>query len=97
MTKSAFDKIKAGLDYSIAFAQGDESRAVVHVPETIDVRAIRKATRLTQPAFAKRFGFNVASVRDWEQGRVQPTGPVRAYLLVIHKEPEVVMRVLSAA
>jgi hypothetical protein len=40
----------------------------VHVPEVVDVRAIRQATGLSQARFAERFGFDLASIRNWEQG-----------------------------
>lgn len=43
------------------------------------------------------YGFNASSVKDWEQGRATPTGPVRAYLKVIEKEPEAVKRALAVA
>lgn len=52
---------------------------------------------LSRSDLAQRFGFNVASVRDWEQGRATPTGPIRAYLKAIEKEPKAVQRALTAA
>lgn len=45
MTKRAFDKIAAGLNDAIAYANGDTSRARVHEP--VDVRAIRQANGMT--------------------------------------------------
>lgn len=71
--------------------------ARVYVPSSIDVRAIRKRYGLSQAAFADRFGFSRAAVRDWEQNRRTPEGPTRAYLIVIDREPEAVQRALSAA
>jgi putative transcriptional regulator len=97
MTKSAFGAIKAGLEDAIAFSKGETSRGVAHVPANIDVRTIRKGLRLTQSQFAQRYGFTVARVRDWEQGRSWPDGAVRAYLLVIEREHEAVDRPLRAA
>ncbi len=99
MTKSAFNKIKAGLEDAFAFAEGtaDLSKFRVHIPAEIDVRAIRKRLGLTQEAFATRYRFSVGRVRDWEQGRSQPDGAVQAYLLVIAREPEAVDRALRAA
>lgn len=46
----------------------------MHVPETVDVKAIRRATGLSQVPFAERFGFDLASIRNWEQGRRRPEG-----------------------
>jgi putative transcriptional regulator len=66
-------------------------------PEAVDVRAIRARTGLSQPNFAKRFGFSVSAVREWEQGRRQPEAAARVLLLVIASKPEVVDEVLAAS
>ena len=78
MTKSAFDKIKAGLEDAIAFSKGDMEKGIAHVPAEIDVRAIRKALDMKQSEFAARYGFGLARLRDWEQGRSRPDGVARA-------------------
>jgi putative transcriptional regulator len=93
-----FEGIKRGLEEAIAYARGeaDLSKYRVHVPKDIDVRAIRKSTGLTQQAFAVRYGFNLARLRDLEQKRTRPDSVVRAYLLVIQKHPEAVEEALAA-
>jgi len=63
----------------------------------VDVRAIRARTGLSQPNFAKRFGFSTSAVREWEQGRRQPEAAARVLLLVVVRRPEVVDEVLAAA
>lgn len=63
----------------------------------IDVRAVRKKTGLSQAEFARRFGFSVGTLRNWEQGIRTPQGPARALLLVIDAEPEAVLRALHKA
>lgn len=68
----------------------------VRVPNAVDVKALRSRLNLTQAEFAARFNLNVARVRDWEQGRSEPDGAVRAYLKVIEREPKAVERALSA-
>jgi hypothetical protein len=60
------------------------------------VKAVRSKTGLTQDGFANTFGFSTGSVRDWEQGRVQPDQAARAYLYVIGKKPEIVRETLKA-
>ncbi|MGB5487581.1 MAG: hypothetical protein WBN06_09345 [Lysobacterales bacterium] len=37
-----FEEISAGLDDAIKHAKGQNSKVVVHKPEAIDVKAIRK-------------------------------------------------------
>jgi putative transcriptional regulator len=73
------------------------SETVYHVPPETDVRALREKLGLSQSDFAALFGFNVRSVQDWEQGRRKPEIPIRAYLAVIQRDPEAVIRALRAA
>ena len=61
-----------------------------------EVRSIRRHSGLSQAAFAERYGLNLRTLQDWEQGRAQPDGPARAYLLVILREPRAVERALAA-
>jgi len=98
MSKKAFDKIAAGLKDAIAIAKGeaDPTTYRVHVPAKVDVAKLRKRLKLSQSEFSERFGFNPASVKDWEQGRASPSGPVRAYLKVIERDPQAVTRALEA-
>ncbi len=69
----------------------------MHVPDRVDVKAIRAKTGMTQEAFAARFGFSPAAVRDWEQGRRRPEQAARTLLLVIAYNPSVVGEALAAA
>ena len=73
------------------------SETVYHIPPETDVRALREALGLSQADFAALFGFNVRSVQDWEQGRRRPEIPIRAYLAVIQRDPEAVIRALRVA
>ena len=96
---TAGKSILAGLHDALAYAQGDTTRGqdhTVQVPATVDVKAIRKHLGLTQAAFAQRYGFEVSSIRNWEQGRRQPEGAARTLLVVIDREPEEVFRALCA-
>lgn len=97
MSKAAFDKIAEGLTDALSFARGDVKAAKLHVPPEIDVRAIRAKAGMSQDAFASTFGFSVHQIRQWEQGRHRPIGPVRAYLLLIDSNPKKVAFMLRAA
>jgi putative transcriptional regulator len=94
MSKKAFDKIAEGLAEALAIARGDAKPAKLHVPPEIDVRAIRARTKLSQEDFATAFGFTINQIRDWEQGRARPLGGVRAYLLIIERDPRRVLVLL---
>ena len=96
MSKKVFNDVKAALEEAIAFSHGRDTGAVAHIPPDLDVQAIRKKTNCTQEQFAARFGFGVARLRDWEQGRTHPDAAMRAYLMVIDRKPEAVNEVLNA-
>ncbi len=93
------NSIRRGLEEALAYARGDadKSKYRVHVPRRIDVRAIRARLGMTQEEFAARFGFSVNTLRHWEQGKRQPEGPTRAYLIVIDHAPKTVQKALRAA
>jgi putative transcriptional regulator len=63
---------------------------------TVDVKAIRSATGLSQGLFAVRYRIPVGTLRDWEQGRKQPDTTARAYLHVIARNPDMVAKALEA-
>jgi putative transcriptional regulator len=91
--------IRRGLEEAVAYARGEaKGRAYrVHVPAMVDVRVIRTKLGMTQAEFAGRFGFSINTLRHWEQGKRQPEGPTRAYLLVIARAPKAVQKALQAA
>ena len=98
MSKIA-DSIRRGLQESVAYAKGeaDNSAYRVHVPEYIDVKAIRTHLGMTQEEFAFQFGFSINTLRHWEQGARRPEAATRAYLLVIQRAPNAVQKALQAA
>jgi putative transcriptional regulator len=68
----------------------------VSVPEAIDVAALRTRLGLSQAAFARAFGLDLAALQAWEQHRRRPDRTARILLAVIAREPEAVMRALAA-
>ena len=80
MTSKIADSIRRGLEEAVAFAEGtaDASRFSVHIPQEIDVKAIRGKLGMTQEEFAGRFGFSIKTLRHWEQKQRAPVGPARA-------------------
>jgi len=61
------------------------------------VKRLRGWTRLSQPEFARLLGVELGTLRNWEQGRREPTGPARALLRAICNDPEHVLRALRSA
>ncbi len=98
-SSSVADSIRRGLEEALAYANGaaDESLYKIRIPAKLDVKAIRSRLKMTQQQFAARFGFNITTLRHWEQGRRAPEGPTRAYLLVIDRDPDAVQKALRIA
>lgn len=97
MSKKAFDQIAEGLNEALSVARGKTKPAKWHVPADIDVRAIRAKLHVSQEDFAAWFGFTINQIREWEQGRARPVGGVRAYLLLIERDPRTIQNLLRAA
>jgi putative transcriptional regulator len=91
----AGESILRGAREALGYARGEEDGFVAHVPDEVDVKAVRKKLGLSQSRFAARFGFGLDAVRNWEQGRRHPDVSARAFLMVIDREPDAVQRALS--
>ena len=91
----AFEEISAGLEEAIKHASGQMNKVVVHKPETIDVRAIRMKTGMSQQRFCVTFGISLGTLRHWEQGLRSPRGPARVLLKVVDNDPKAVIRVVG--
>ncbi|HEY6343771.1 MAG TPA: helix-turn-helix domain-containing protein [Bryobacteraceae bacterium] len=95
--RTAGERMIQSARQALAFAKGQTSHGcVVHVPADIDVKAIREKISLSQGEFAKLFGLSKRTLEHWEHGRRIPSGPARAFLTVIAREPEAVRRALLA-
>jgi putative transcriptional regulator len=62
---------------------------------TPQVKVIRRALRLSQEEFAQAFRIPIGTLRDWEQGRVEPDQAARAYLTIIAMIPKAVREALE--
>lgn len=97
--RSVGQEVITSLKEAIAWAGGADvpvKVTTVRVP-TIDVRAVRHSLGLSQSEFAARFGFQAATLKNWEQGRTRPDGPARVLLAVIASHPEAVEDALRKA
>jgi len=95
MTKAAA-RIMQGLREAAAHARGKKVPGLrLHVPQTVDVTAIRRKTGLSQQAFSARIGVSMGTLRNWEQGRRTPDGPARVLLAMLARNPRLVEETLG--
>jgi putative transcriptional regulator len=90
-------KIDAMTDADIARQIASNPDAAPDLAPEIDVRAIRRATGMTQSEFAAAYHFSVRTVQEWERGAKRPSGPARTLLRAIKADPEGLKRALAAA
>lgn len=98
MTKFGGDLIQA-MSEALAHAQGKDVPGIrIHAVDigTVDAKAIRKKLDLTQDEMATVLGTSPSGYKKWEQGKRQPSGAAKTLLRIMEREPEAVLRALSA-
>lgn len=61
----------------------------------VDIKKLRKSLDLSQDAFAKKFGFNLGTLRHWEQGNRHPDRAASILLAIVTKFPDIVLTIAS--
>lgn len=63
-------------------------RSRTYTIEVTPAEAARRLSGLSQEEFCARLGISVGTLRNWEQGRRQPSGPAKALINLLVKRPE---------
>src|SRR3954451_19153844 len=108
---SKIDKPKQKIDWSRADAMTQSERHAAamadpdarpmtdaewaRAPKVPQVSVIRRALKLSQEQFATNFHIPIGTIRDWEQGHTTPDQAARAYLKVIARDPQAVLKALK--
>jgi putative transcriptional regulator len=58
-----------------------------------DIVKVRGKLGLSQSKFANVLGISADTLQNWEQGRRQPTGPVKMLLKIATLHPKVLLEV----
>lgn len=95
--KTHFEQMMDGLNDVAAFLAGEQEGFKAHVPQEVDVKAIRNRLGMTQAKFSETFGFSLDAIKHWEGGRRTPEAPARTLLTVIDKNPAAVLTALNPA
>jgi putative transcriptional regulator len=95
--RTQFEQMMDGLNDVEAFLAGEQEGFKAHVPQDVDVKAIRNRLGMTQARFSNTFGFSLDAIKHWEGGRRTPEAPARTLLTVIDKNPAAVLTALNPA
>ena len=76
-----------------SFTQKELNALGVKIPEinltTAQIKEIRERLKLSQTVFAKLLNVSPSSIRQWEQGKRQPTGSTKVLLDLLKRSPHV--------
>jgi len=59
------------------------------------IKVLRARAGLTQEKFAALIQIDLSTLRNWEQGRREPTGPAKALIRAITNDPKHVLKALE--
>lgn len=96
--RTAYVEAPAVADYGrVKRAMADQGVTALRIAiRAVDVKALRERLGISQEAFAGRYGLDVATVRNWEQGRTKPEGPAAALLQLIERDPDKIVELLAS-
>ncbi|MCA6129101.1 NadS family protein [Thalassolituus oleivorans] len=96
MKDDLFNQLMQGVQEADSILKGRQAPSRTTQIDIPDVKAIRETTGLSQRLFANMIGVSLRTLQNWEQIRRTPDGPARALLLVVKKNPMVVMEALGS-
>jgi putative transcriptional regulator len=91
MKHELFDELVESVKEGGAYRRGEAEPAAAHFAGEPDPREIRARMGLTQEEFSKALSIRVKTLRNWEQGRREPSGPAMRLLQIAAKHPEVLI------
>lgn len=95
MDKNLFEQLAESMQQMGEITRGERAPSREFHIDAIRVKEVRAVTGLSQAKFARVIDVQVGTLRNWEQGRRQPTGPAKALLRAIKNDPEHVLEALS--
>jgi putative transcriptional regulator len=96
MDKKLFALLKKSATEMGEIVRGERAASREFHIDATNVKEVRAATNLSQEKFARLIQVEVSTLRNWEQGRREPTGPAKALLRAIQQDPKNVLKALAA-
>jgi len=87
MKDALFAELMESVEQMDEIVRGERAPNREYFVAATRVKDIRKAVNLSQPKFAKLLGVELSTLRNWEQGRREPTGPAKVLIRAIENDP----------
>jgi putative transcriptional regulator len=94
MDEKLFNELIESVEEMDKIRRGKKRASRRTTVKEIVVADVRERTGLSQTRFARLIGVSKRTLENWEQGRRSPTGPARALLKIVAKDPEGAIRAL---
>jgi putative transcriptional regulator len=95
MEQKLFSRLLESVEQMDEIVRGERQPSREFTIDAMQVKAIRQTTGLSQAKFAAMIDVQLGTLRNWEQGRRDPTGPAKALLRAIHNDPAHVIQALA--
>ena len=95
MNKKLFAELVESMQQMNEIDAGKRKPSRVFEVRPESVKELRKRIGLSQPKFATLLNIDVGTLRNWEQGLREPSGPAKALLTAIARDPVHVLKALS--
>jgi putative transcriptional regulator len=95
MSKKFFERLLESVEQGDEILRGTRAPSREFHVDASHIKEIRAVTHLSQPQFARLLQVDVGTLRNWEQGRREPTGPAKALLRAIKNNPQAVLKALA--
>lgn len=96
MDPKLFEELTRSIRQAGAIARGERKPARRHELTPSRILAVRERSGLSQAQFARLLNVSVKTLQNWEQARREPTGPAKALMRIVEREPAAALRALQA-
>ncbi|MBU6196283.1 MAG: helix-turn-helix domain-containing protein [Cyanobacteria bacterium REEB446] len=90
-TKTVGEKLVAAVKEAV-----ENPKSLKVVSRGLDIKHLRKMLDMSQSEFCKAYGFNLDTLKKWEQGAHSPDQAVVSYISCIFKKPKTIANIVKS-
>lgn len=94
MDEKTFNELIDSVQEAGAVYSGEQKASRRFEYGSLDVKAIRQKTGLSQARFAIVMGVSVRTLQNWEQGHRTPQGPAVSLLRIVEYDPQAALKAI---
>ena len=91
MDTKIFERLLSSVKETNKIIKGEKEPSRKFIFEEPNPKDIRAKLSLTQEKFAELMNISVHTLRNWEQGRINPEGPAKVLLNIVKNYSEIIL------